>query len=251
MGPLPLHYQIAEELRRRILAGEIPAGSRLPSETDLMATFGVSRGTVRQALAGLRSDGLVVGRRGRPPEVVERRLEQPFSELVSFSAWIESIGRTPSGRVVEFAPRPADVETAEALDVAVGATVYHLIRVRYADGEPLLIERTTFPNDIGRLLSAADLEHSSIYARLADHGLPVERARQLVDAIAAPAADARLLGIPARAPLLRVRRHSFGATGRPLEWSEDRYRADRLTLQIDNSAARPAVQRQLVSTAER
>lgn len=215
-----------------------------------MTLFDVSRGTVRQALAGLRADGLLAGHRGSPPTVLGRQLAQPFSELVSFSAWIESIGMTPSGHVVEFAPGPADVHTADALGVAIGATVHRLLRVRFADGEPMLIERTTFPDDVGRLLREVDLDHGSVYAGLARHGLEVSRAQHTVDAIPASAHDARLLGIAARSPLLRVRRSSFGSTGRALEWSDDRYRSDRLTLRIDNTASRPAVERRITSAGD-
>jgi GntR family transcriptional regulator len=247
LGPLPLHYQIAEELRRRILGSELAAGSRLPSEADLMTAFGVSRGTVRQALASLRADGLIAGRRGSPATVVGRRLEQPFSELVSFSAWVASLGLRPSGRVVEFAPRPADAEAATGLGVVLGATVFHLVRVRLAGDEPLMIERTTFPDDVGRLLADVDLEADSIYAHLSARGAQVASAQQSIDAVAASAVDARLLRAAPRTPLLRVRRRSYTATGRPLELSEDRYRGDRVSLQVENSAVRPSMERRLVA----
>ncbi len=247
----PLHRRISDELHREIARGRLAIGEALPSEAELMARFGVSRGTIRQALAALRADGTIAGGRGAPPIVRGPRLSQPFTELLSFTTWVRSLGRQPSGRVIEFTLRAASPETAAALDLATGAPVRHLVRVRYADGEPLMIERTTFPAEIGELVATVDLEHDSIYAALATKGVVFDSARQEIDAVGASAADARLLDVTPRAPLLRVRRLTCSPTGRPLEWSEDRYVSGRVTLAIHNSAARPAMARRLATTGGR
>jgi GntR family transcriptional regulator len=247
LSPLPLHYQISEELRHDVVSGRLAPGTLLPSEADLAARFSVARGTIRQALATLRADGLLTGGRGKPPVVRGPRLAQPFSELLSFSAWVTSLGRKPAGRVIEFARLPADVETADALGVPRGTTVFHLVRVRLADDEPLMIERTTFPARVGELVAGLELDRQSIYAELAGQGIVFDAARQYVDAVAATATDALLLQVPRDSPLLRVRRLSFSPNGEPLERSEDRYVSDRVTLSIDNSAHRSTVGRQLVA----
>ncbi|MEO3929920.1 GntR family transcriptional regulator [Micromonosporaceae bacterium B7E4] len=61
----PRYRRVADELRRRILSGAIPPGSVLPSESALMAEFGIARGTVREAIALLRTEGLAVTEMGR------------------------------------------------------------------------------------------------------------------------------------------------------------------------------------------
>lgn len=243
----PLHRRISEQLHREIEQGRPAIGEALPSEAELMARFGVSRGTIRQALAALRADGTIAGGQGAPPIVRGPRLSQPFTELLSFTSWVRSLGRQPAGRVVEFTVRAASPEAAAALDLATGSPVRYLVRVRYADGEPLMIERTTFPAEIGELVATVDLEHDSIYATLATKGVVFDSARQEVDAVGASAADARWLEVAPRAPLLRVRRLTFSPAGRPLEWSEDRYVSGRVTLAIHNSAARPAMARRLAA----
>ncbi|MFZ5852974.1 MAG: GntR family transcriptional regulator [Chloroflexota bacterium] len=247
----PLHRLISDELAREVALGQPAIGEALPSESELMVRFGVSRGTIRQALAALRADGTIAGGRGVPPIVRGPRLSQPFTELLSFSSWVRSLGRRPSGRVVEFTIRAASPETARALGLEIGARVRHLVRVRYADGEPLMIERTTFPGEIGDRVAGIDLEHDSIYAELATQGVVFDAAHQEIDAIGATAADARLLDVAPRTPLLRVRRLTYSPAGRPLEWSEDRYLSGRVTLAIHNSAARPAMARRLATTGGR
>ena len=92
----------------------------LPSEAQLTAQFGVSRGTVRQALAALRSEGLINGGRGRPPRVARSMLAQSFDQMVSFSAWAESLGRVPVARTLELARRPADAADAAKLGLEPG-----------------------------------------------------------------------------------------------------------------------------------
>ncbi|HXT36520.1 MAG TPA: GntR family transcriptional regulator [Chloroflexota bacterium] len=240
-----LHRRIADDLRRQIRAGELRAGDSVPSEHALQASFAVSRGTVRQALAALRTEGLISGTRGSPPRVNGLTLTQPLDQLVSFSAWIESLGQRATGRVVEFGPRLASPVEAEALGCRPGEPVFHLIRVRYADDEPLLVERTTFPERIGAMLLEVDLRSHSIYAELTKRGMVVVAARQVIGAMAAGKEDARLLGVALRAPLLRARRRGYDAAGHPLEIADDRYLADRVNFTIEHGVAASGVARRL------
>jgi GntR family transcriptional regulator len=241
----PLHQQIADELRRQIARGELRPGDALPSENDLMRQFQVSRGTVRQARAALRADGAIGGSQGRRLTVRGEPLTQPLDQLVSFTAWARSLGKEPSGQVILFTREAADAGTAEALDLATDDPVWRLERVRLADSEPLLIERTLFPDSIGALLADVDLERRSVYEELARRGVTVASARHMLDAVRAGPADARLLGIPRGSALVRVMRHAFASDGRAVEWSDDRYRGDRFNFAIENRAGASGLVRQL------
>src|SRR5262245_5157218 len=222
-GPAPLHRRVADALRADVRSGRPAPGESLPPESELAARFGVSRGTVRQALGALRAEGLIAGGRGAPPVVRQPQLAQPFAELLSFSAWVASMGMTPSGRVVECRRRRASPALADRLEVASGAETLRLVRVRLADGEPLMIERTDSAPAAPSLVGAVDLEHASIYATLAVRSVLFASAHQTIDAVAASASDAELLEVRRGAPLLRLRRRSRSTQGTVLEWSEDRY----------------------------
>src|SRR5262249_53678476 len=222
----PLHRRIADELRRQILDEHLVPGYQLPSEYDLARTFGASRGTVRQALNQLRAEGAIAARRGARWVVLAAPLVQSFSELLSFSAWARAEGHQPGGTVIELARRPAGQSEAERLKIAIGEPLYQLVRVRSLSGTPVMVERTSFVEDVGRLLIDLDLETSSIYEELGDRGIVFARARHTIDAVPASAEDARLLAVPRRTPLLRQRRASTSQTGQPLELSDDRYRGD-------------------------
>ena len=233
------HASIAATLREQIQSGDLVSGSPLPSEAQLSERFGVSRGTVRQALAALRGEGLISGGRGRPPIVARPALAQSFDQLVSFSVWAEMLGRTPTARTLELARRPADPVAAHQLDLEPGEPVFVVRRVRLLDGEPVMFELTTFVERIGRLLLDCDLDRGSIYAQLGDRGVIFSEAQQQIAAISANAEQAELLGVGRRAALLEVRRRTLDPSGTPLEWSYDTYRGDVFTITIQNHLTLP------------
>lgn len=234
----PLHAQVAGDLRTRILGGELPTGSPIPSEAQLCAQFGASRGTIRSALATLRREGLIGGGRGRPPEVLDTALSQPFEQLVSFSTWVSGIGHRPGQRTVEIARRGASAAAAEALGIEEGEPVVDVLRLRLLDGLPAMLERSSFVERVGRLLFDFDPDTGSIYDYLTRAGVDLHGARHTFDAVAADPVDAGLLEVGAGSPLLRERRRAVASDGTPLEYAEDRYRPDRVTFTIDNT--RPA-----------
>jgi GntR family transcriptional regulator len=231
----PLHRTIAAELRRRIRSGALPVGAPVPSEAELCREFASSRGPVRQALAGLRADGLIGGGQGRRAVVLDAVPAQPFDTLLSFSHWAELMGRTPGQHTQEIALRRPEPAVAAALQLDPDARVVQLLRLRLLDGEPAMLERTTFVEPLGRALLSVDLDAGSIYAFLTARGADLHAARHTFDAVAAEPQDAALLKVAEGAPLLRERRLTTSSTGAPLEWSDDRYRPDIATVTISNT----------------
>ncbi len=226
------YEHVAADLRAAVDAGVHPPGSRLPSESELARTYGVARGTVRQAFATLAAEGLISTRKGARRMVLGRQRLQGFNELRSFSEWAEALGETPGGRVVALVRREATSAEAEQLDTD---RVYHLTRVRLLSGRPVMIERTAYPERVGALVAGMDIDHESITQRLQELGVLFANAAHTLSAVIASAEDARLLDIRPRAPLLRELRLSTDPDGAPLEWSEDRYLGDAVAFTVHNS----------------
>lgn len=235
MTSTPIHVQVANALRNEIVRGELPMGSTLPSEAQLCATYGASRGTIRNALATLRREGLIGGGQGRPPTVRDTAVGQPFETLLSFTAWAGEIGREPGQRTIEIARRGASGPAAAALGVEEGVPVVEVLRLRTLDGEPAMLERSSWVEEAGRLLFDFDPDAGSIYAHLTEQGVDLHAARHTIDAVAAAETDADLLDVELGSPLLRERRRTVSQAGEVIEYGDDRYRPDKVTFTIDNA----------------
>jgi GntR family transcriptional regulator len=238
-----LYRKVAEDIKAAIAAGTYPANTKLPSESELAERYSVSRGTIRQAFAALRADGVIASRRGARRVVIGGPRVQSFGELLSFSRWARAIGEEPGGRVVTLARRPATEDEAERLAVPLGSHVWSLVRVRMLSDRPVMLERATYPDQVGALVADMDLAVDSITERLEGLGVVFTDAEHVIDAVPASAEDARLLGVRAGVPLLRERRFTTDRSGQPVEWSEDRYVGSATAFSIRNSVAVNALSR--------
>ncbi|MGV9243770.1 GntR family transcriptional regulator [Streptomyces sp. NPDC003710] len=238
------HEEIADALRRAIDREEYTVGSLLPTETDLAAHYGVSRGTVRQAVAALSAEGLIGSRQGARRVVLASRRSQSFAELRSFAQWARAMGREATGHVVAQGYRPATKEDAVRLHLPERTPVLHVLRVRGLDGEPVLLERTVYADWISPAVESIEPDCSSVTQRLFEEtGLVFAYGEHIIDAVAAGAQDAELLGVRRAGPLLRVRRVTTTREGRPVEWSDDRYRSDAVSFSVHNSIGNNALAR--------
>ncbi|MDH6214015.1 GntR family transcriptional regulator [Streptomyces pseudovenezuelae] len=238
------HEEIADELRQAIDREEYAVGGRLPAETELAARYGVSRGTVRQAVAALTSEGLIGSRQGARRVVLASRRSQSFAELRSFAQWARAMGREATGRVVAQEYLPASAQDAARLQLRPGVPVLHVLRVRGLDGEPVLVERTVYADWISPAVEGIDPDAPSVTQLLFEGtGLVFAYGEHVIDAVAASAQDAELLDIRRTNPLLRVRRVTTTREGRPVEWSDDRYRSDAVSFSVHNSIGNNALAR--------
>jgi len=238
------HEEIADELRRAIDREEYTVGSRLPAETELAAHYGVSRGTVRQAVAALTAEGLIGSRQGARRVVLASRRSQSFAELRSFAQWARAMGREATGHVVAQEYLLAIAQDVARLQLREGTRVLHVLRVRGLDGEPVLVERTVYADWISPAVETLDPYAPSVTQLLYDStGLVFAYGEHVIDAVAASAQDAELLGIRRTSPLLRVRRVTTTREGRPVEWSDDRYRSDAVSFSVHNSIDNNALAR--------
>jgi GntR family transcriptional regulator len=243
MSGSSLYQKVAEDIKAAIAAGEYPASAKLPSESELALRYGVSRGTIRQAFAALRADGVIASRRGARRVVIGGPRIQSFGELLSFSRWARAMGEVPSGHVVSLERRPATATEAERLVILPGSDIYALVRVRLLSGRPVMVERAVYPGKVGILVAGLDLTADSITERLEELGVVFTDAEHVIDAVPASAEDARLLGVRAGVPLLRERRFTTDRAGHPVEWSDDRYLGKETAFSVRNSVSVNALSR--------
>ncbi|GAT73689.1 GntR family transcriptional regulator [Microbacterium hydrocarbonoxydans] len=217
-----VYTQIADDLRERISAGILRPGDDVPTEAELAQRWSTSRGPIRNALAALRSEGLIETSRGRPARVVARKANQAVDVSVPFTRWARELGVTPGAQTQELSLRRAGAK-AEALGVGPDDTIVGVVRLRLLDGRPTMLERLFYTEDAGRNLFDVDLDAVSITEHLASVGHPIVGLQHEIDAVAADEQDAALLRVPQGTPILRLSRTSRDAEGRIFEASEDRY----------------------------
>lgn len=221
-------------LKRHLLdlLAALPTGSPIPTERTLAEDFGVSRTTVRQALAELTVEGRLHRVQGKGTFAAEPKVAQRL-QLSSYTEDMRAHGREPSSRLLEISEMPADAELARLLDVRAGAKVLRLRRLRLADGEPMAIETTHLPlgrfRGLRKLVSAAITPYGgSLYTVLRDKfGVEMGHAEETIETALAGPTEAGLLGADVGLPMLLLSRHSFDTEDRPVEWVRSIYRGDR------------------------
>ncbi|MGP9017736.1 GntR family transcriptional regulator [Streptomyces sp. BR1] len=229
-SPVPLYFQLSQQLEAAIERGTLTPGSLLGNEIDLANRLGLSRPTVRQAIQALVDKGLLVRRRGVGTQVVHSQVKRPL-ELSSLYDDLEAAGQKPATKVLRNAVEPASAEVAAALGVPEGAEVHLVERLRYAHGEPMARLCNYLPLDLCAL-DTAQLEATGLYRLMRGAGITLHSARQSVGARAATAAEAELLAEVVGAPLLTMERTTFDDTGRAVEFGSHIYRASRYAFEF-------------------
>ncbi|MFG2120103.1 GntR family transcriptional regulator [Streptomyces sp. NPDC048710] len=224
-SPVPLYYQLAQQLEAAIEHGILAPGNLLGNEVDLSVRLGLSRPTVRQAIQSLVDKGLLVRRRGVGTQVVHSQVKRPL-ELSSLYDDLESAGQGPTTRVLRNERVPAGADVAAALGIAEGAEVVVLERLRCTHGQPVAFLCNYLPAALLEL-DTERLESTGLYRMMRSVGITLHSARQTVGARSATAEEAALLDEKEGAALLTMQRTAYDDTGRPVEYGTHVYRASR------------------------
>jgi DNA-binding GntR family transcriptional regulator len=233
-SPVPLYYQVATRLQELIETGEIGVGARIENEVDLAERLGVSRPTTRRAIQYLVERGMLVRKRGVGTQVVHPKVRRPV-ELTSLHDDLVAGGRRPSTVVREVRVGPADATVAAALDLAPGATVTWIERLRFADDEPIALMHNAIPLDVLDVRPAELLENG-LYELLRRAGNVPRSATQVIGARSATAREAHVLGEKRGASLLTMTRTAWDERGRALEYGSHLYRASVYSFELNLTA---------------
>jgi GntR family transcriptional regulator len=236
----------AEEARRRILteisSGVLRPGERLGAERDLAVRYGVSRSTLRSALAELESSGAIRRSGGRAGGVfvAERRVERDLHTVAGLPAYLRRQGFQAGARVLATRTLQASDEVVAGLGLSPGAVVYEIVRTRLADDVPISLEQAYLPADRFPGLLDRPLG-GQLYPMLeAEYGLIPGEAEERIEVVGASENAARVLGVTRSTPLISVERHTVDSDNVPFELSHDLFRADRLRILVRAQADRTA-----------
>ncbi|QHJ01305.1 UTRA domain-containing protein [Xylophilus rhododendri] len=214
---LPLHHQLFVVLRDQILRGLYPPGAAIPNEARLCELFGVSRITVRRAVADLEAEGLLEKRHGHGTFV---RHELPAQRPAATLGFIDSLRKQAQNtevQVLELLTGPAPAVVALQLQLAVGEAAIHAVRLRSAGGRPLMVTDAWVPEHLGKGITRAALRRQGLYEILMAQGVRFGRVVQEITALSADPHYARLLAVAVGSPLLRMTRLLYGADRQPVQ----------------------------------
>jgi len=224
---LTLYSRIREELRERIVNGAWQPHDRMPSESELMKQYAVSRITVRQALGDLEKERVIFKVPGKGSFVAPFKPFQELGRLQGFAEAMGARGHATANRVLSVRDVPADAALAERLQLAAGASVTEIRRVRHLEGRPVSVDLTWLPQRLGERVARDDLVARDIFEILeTECDVRLGHADLTIGAALADERQAVLLGIAAGSPLLHVERLTFSRDGQPLDYEHLYCRAD-------------------------
>ena len=226
----PLYHQLMQRLSEDIERGTYPVGSRIPPEHELEALYKVSRVTVRRALAELTEAGLLVRKQGKGTFVSVPRISQNLKSVHSYHDACRQNGVAPGTRVIRVKEAEADETDRKELRLTPEDRVLETVRVRLADGEPVVLEKNHFSMAYA-YLADADLS-GSLYEILREYGVEPRQGIHDISLGYAAEAQARYLGVEPGAPLLRLHEVIYDQKGRPLHNSQQWIRGDRFVFRI-------------------
>ncbi len=236
-GGTALHRQVYLVLREQISHGAFAPGKALPKEEALCARFGVSRITVRRALADLAAQGLVESRQGRGTFVrrdLRQRRERPS---LSF---IDALRKTAAETQVEVlsagqADPPTDV--SELLGLHESEKAVHAVRLRSIGSTPVMLTDAWVPMRLGKRVTAAALRKKALYEILLAQGVEFGRVVQEISAVVADPGRAQALKTDVGSPLLKLVRIMHGRDEQPVEYLNVYLCPDRSRILMEIDAA--------------
>jgi GntR family transcriptional regulator len=233
-SPVPLYSQLRELLRRRIADGVYKSHQQMPSENEMVALFGVSRITIRQALNDLQKEGLIFKIHGKGTFVSKTKAVHSLTRLQGLGEALSGSGHQIQSRVLGHRILRADQQVAARLALSERDEVMEIRRVRLADSEPISYDITYLPQALGHRVVREDLQRRDIFAILeSDFGMVLGNAELHIEAVTADAVVADALGLASGAAVLRIQRLTYTANHVPLDFEFLFYRGDAFQYHIE------------------
>ena len=232
MNKIPAYRTVYNDIKHKLSDGTYPAGSMIPTETQLQETYQVSRTTVRKAISMLAQEGRLSIRQGHGTMVLENATTQSLNTITTITGTLieQGFSVTVQGMSIELVEAPEAAR--KALRLSSGEPVYRIQRVLCADGDPVAFSTGYYRKDWLPGLPEYENTFLSIYGLLQEkYGIQITEVDEVISAVSCGFIDAQILHVPQSTPLLRSRRTSSCDRGL-LEYAESRILADKYEYSI-------------------
>ncbi len=236
---MPKYYIVKRSIIDKIDNEEFQVSEMIPSERELMAMFAVSRITVRKAVEELEQEGYLYKVQGKGTYVKGDQNNQDLFSITSCTQDVIRLGMIPSRKILFSTTMPADKKRQRLLNLSGEDKVFQLIRVYYADGEPINYTTTYLPLKYFPGLDRYDFSKDSLYETLETaYGVTITNATRTVEAVLAHDDIAEHLDVEDGVPLLLFQCTTMGyVNGKeiPIETFKCCYRSDKFKFYINQA----------------
>lgn len=232
-APVPIYYQIKQEILERIEDGRLQPGDRIESEERLAKRYDISRMTARHAVTHLVNDGYLYRVHGKGTFVCKPRVEKSVAVLTGFAEDMQRKGFRTRSSVLSLDRNVPDEDVRESLNLKPGEEVYRLVRVRYANDIPMSYQKSFLPVTMFPGLDEHDFEFASLYGVLAEqYDIEPVHATQRMEARTVQDPIASLLETDPGSAVFFVERISYGDGNRPMEVAFSWHRGDKYVFEM-------------------
>jgi GntR family transcriptional regulator len=195
--PQKLYLQLYEILKKKIESSEWSLGSQIPTEEELCTTFGVSRATVRTAVLELVRHGYLKRQQGKGTFIYKNVVSEGLSMMMNFRELLFEEALMPTTDILARTVMMPIDDLDQKLDIAKDKHIIYIKRLRYVEGEPVLLQESYIPYHICPLLLEEEIEHQSLFDLFEKkYGIKITRVKNYIEVTFLTADEAQLLGLP-------------------------------------------------------
>lgn len=233
---IPLYHQIKQDIKRKIKDNTYAVNEHIPSESELISQYNVSRMTIRLAIEELEKEGYVKKIQGKGTFVKKRKLTQELNTITSWAETMQSQGMLVETKVLETSELLATEELAEQMNIAPQTKLYSIKRIKSVNSEPIGISHVYVVAAMAPGIINEPMIKQSLYQVMEDkYNIELASASEIVEARAAHKDEAEVLNIQCGEPVITCKRLTSDPFGKTIELSQITSRADmyayRVTLQ--------------------
>ena len=229
----PLYYQLAEIIINDIKEKNLQENDRILTEREYCEKYNLSRSTVRQAIAYLEKKGYIYKVQGCGTFVSSRVMKQKLLKFYSFTEEAKKQGKTPSSKILSFKEKKADEKICKELNINRDDKVYELQRLRLADDEVVMYEKTYLLEKKMQGLSKNILLEKPLYDILQNrYNISFTKATERFSVLLADEKIAEILTIPQGSPIIRLQRWTYAGM-EIIEYTVSLVRGDRFEFEVE------------------
>ncbi len=231
--PIPIYYQIKQEILEWINSGELKPGDRIESEEKLAKRHEISRMTARHAVTQLVNDGYLYRVHGKGTFVCKPRVEKSVATLTGFADDMKKKGYTTHSDVISMTKVTPDEDIQEILDLNSDDKAYCLIRVRYANKVAMSYQESYLPADMFPELDGYDFINHGLYETIGEkYKIEPMHAKQRMEARTTKGEIAKYLQVDDGSPIFFVERITYEENDKPMEVAYSWHRGDKYVFEM-------------------